>query len=619
MKRILLFVVAAFILLCKPINAAVVYVDLSDPVNYSLTNLTASYDDGILTLNLDNSGSQGVFTLEQIAEISDLGSLTFGYDQDGLAGNVIYKAGDGQEYHPYGTQKATVTIPGAGSPASTIGSGKFTITIAADTELPVKINNLYGIEKVDPIPEGWASLYPHTYLQDGVPENKVELAPALVQPNTTFQLIGPANGWGEASKNYVDLSDYDSLIVKLSFNPEDIGKECFFRYSYATAVDTHTTKAEIIVVPETSDYTFEIDLNDYAFVNDLDVKSYLGGLIFYTSTHFSVGVTAEDLVKGPVLIEYVALKINQDVPVTGVSLDIKSLDLKKMTTVTLPYTVSPETAYNKNVNFESDDESVVTVDAFGKLTPVDNGTAWITITTEDGEFTDVCEVTVVDVETIPEGWVSLYPHTYIQGGVPENKVELAPVLVQPSTTIQLIGNSNGWGDASVNYVDLSYCDSLIVKLSFNPADIGKECFFRYSYATAVDAHTNKAEIIVVPETLDYTFEIDLNDYAFVNDLDVKSYLGGLIFYTSTHFSVGVTAEDLVKGPVLIEYVALKEKEGELPPNAVINPSIDDPDAIINVYSITGTILRHQVKMSEAIESLPNGVYIFGTRKMVVVK
>jgi hypothetical protein len=370
MKRILLFVVAAFILLCKPINAAVVYVDLSDPVNYSLTNLTASYDDGILTLNLDNLGSQGVFTLEQIAEISDLGSLTFGYDQDGLAGNVIYKAGDGQEYHPYGTQKATVTIPGAGSPASTIGSGKFTITIAADTELPVKINNLYGIEKVDPIPEGWASLY---------------------------------------------------------------------------------------------------------------------------------------------------------------------------------------------------------------------------------------------------------PHTYIQGGVPKNKVELAPVLVQPSTTIQLIGNSNGWGDASVNYVDLSYCDSLIVKLSFNPADIGKECFFRYSYATAVDAHTNKAEIIVVPETLDYTFEIDLNDYAFVNDLDVKSYLGGLIFYTSTHFSVGVTAEDLVKGPVLIEYVALKEKEGELPPNAVINPSIDDPDAIINVYSITGTILRHQVKMSEAIESLPNGVYIFGTRKMVVVK
>jgi len=86
------------------------------------------------------------------------------------------------------------------------------------------------------------------------------------------------------------------------------------------------------------------------------------------------------------------------VAVTGVTLDKETLTL----TVggadgTLAATITPVNASNKNVSWTSSDESVATVDN-GIVTPVAAGTATITVTTEDGSFTDTCEVTV---ETAP--------------------------------------------------------------------------------------------------------------------------------------------------------------------------------------------------------------------------
>ena len=82
------------------------------------------------------------------------------------------------------------------------------------------------------------------------------------------------------------------------------------------------------------------------------------------------------------------------VSVTGVTLDQETLTLTAGgDTGTLTATVAPANATNKNVTWTSDDESIATV-ADGVVTPVIVGTADITVTTEDGEFTATCLVTV---------------------------------------------------------------------------------------------------------------------------------------------------------------------------------------------------------------------------------
>ena len=80
--------------------------------------------------------------------------------------------------------------------------------------------------------------------------------------------------------------------------------------------------------------------------------------------------------------------------VTGVSLNKDSLSLEPGGSEALTATVTPDNATNKNVTWSSSAEGVATVDADGKVTAVDAGTAVITVTTEDGNKTATCTVTV---------------------------------------------------------------------------------------------------------------------------------------------------------------------------------------------------------------------------------
>ena len=82
------------------------------------------------------------------------------------------------------------------------------------------------------------------------------------------------------------------------------------------------------------------------------------------------------------------------VDVTGVTLNKENLSLKTGESETLVATVSPDNATNKVVNWSSEDDTVATVDNNGKVTAVKEGTTTITVTTEDGSFTDACEVSV---------------------------------------------------------------------------------------------------------------------------------------------------------------------------------------------------------------------------------
>ena len=82
------------------------------------------------------------------------------------------------------------------------------------------------------------------------------------------------------------------------------------------------------------------------------------------------------------------------VPVTGIALDKQTASIGTGDgTLTLTPIFSPETATNKNVAWSSSDNSVATVKN-GVVTPLKKGAATITVTTEDGNFSASCVVTV---------------------------------------------------------------------------------------------------------------------------------------------------------------------------------------------------------------------------------
>lgn len=105
----------------------------------------------------------------------------------------------------------------------------------------------------------------------------------------------------------------------------------------------------------------------------------------------TVVVTAED---GGFRAECNVIINARPVPVTGVTLNEATLGLTVGETETLTATVTPEDATNNEITWTSSKPEVATVDEDGKVTAVAEGTATITVTTDDGDKTATCEVTV---------------------------------------------------------------------------------------------------------------------------------------------------------------------------------------------------------------------------------
>ena len=95
------------------------------------------------------------------------------------------------------------------------------------------------------------------------------------------------------------------------------------------------------------------------------------------------------------VLTYKATYYSPSYPVTGIKVSPDTLTLtKKDETAQLTAEVTPSSADNKRVTWQSSDEKVATVDENGKVTAVGNGTAEITVTTEDGKITASIMITV---------------------------------------------------------------------------------------------------------------------------------------------------------------------------------------------------------------------------------
>ena len=82
------------------------------------------------------------------------------------------------------------------------------------------------------------------------------------------------------------------------------------------------------------------------------------------------------------------------IKVTGVTVSPKTNNLEVDATRQLNATIEPSNATNKKVTYESDDETIAKVNASGLITAIGEGTATITVKTDDGNHTDTATVNV---------------------------------------------------------------------------------------------------------------------------------------------------------------------------------------------------------------------------------
>lgn len=131
------------------------------------------------------------------------------------------------------------------------------------------------------------------------------------------------------------------------------------------------------------------------------------------------------------------------VAVTGVALNKETTTIEAGQTETLVAIVAPDNAENKNISWSSSNSSVATVDQNGVVSALSAGTANITVTTEDGEFTATCVVTVTaPAEPIPVTAISLSDVTLAVGGTTTLTVNYTPADANTGKAITSWTSSN---------------------------------------------------------------------------------------------------------------------------------------------------------------------------------
>jgi hypothetical protein len=93
------------------------------------------------------------------------------------------------------------------------------------------------------------------------------------------------------------------------------------------------------------------------------------------------------------------------IPVASVSLNKSSISLAIEAAETLIAIIEPDDAYNKEITWTSSHPAIAAVDDQGKVTGISAGEAVITVTTQDGNHTATCTVTVTALVVCTHNWI----------------------------------------------------------------------------------------------------------------------------------------------------------------------------------------------------------------------
>ena len=134
-------------------------------------------------------------------------------------------------------------------------------------------------------------------------------------------------------------------------------------------------------------------------------------------------------------------------PVTGVTLNKTTATIAIDSTEQFTASVAPANANNRAVTWSSNNTSVATVSATGLVTAVSAGTASITVTTQEGEYTATCAVTVIQSVAVTGVRFDNSPTAVNVGANEQLRVSIAP---ENATNQNLTWSSNNTAVATVS-------------------------------------------------------------------------------------------------------------------------------------------------------------------------
>ena len=222
----------------------------------------------------------------------------------------------------------------------------------------------------------------------------------IISPNGGFELVNPDGN--NPTPNYVlsDLPESATLRLKSSSN--------YYKHDVNASNNQYIKTAS----SNTNSHIFiwailDAESRDGSTLKYLDEKSSKVTPVHYIQRNLDITVILNIYYQeGEFLFDF---EVDNDnwagttsghsykyVHVTGITVSPSTLALTAGGAhATLSATVAPDNATNKTVHWSSSDPAKATVDdATGEVTPLAAGTVTITATTEDGQKTATCEVTV---------------------------------------------------------------------------------------------------------------------------------------------------------------------------------------------------------------------------------
>jgi len=138
--------------------------------------------------------------------------------------------------------------------------------------------------------------------------------------------------------------------------------------------------------------------------------------------------------------------------ISGVSLNKNELALVEGSSEQLTVAITPSDAYNKSVTWNSKNPNIATVTNTGLVEAISPGTAIITVTTQEGERTATCYVTVTSPIVSVTG--VLLNESTLSLSKTETKTLIAIILPENASNKTVTWTSNNAAVASVNATGL---------------------------------------------------------------------------------------------------------------------------------------------------------------------
>lgn len=213
---------------------------------------------------------------------------------------------------------------------------------------------------------------------------------------TTKRFYGPSDGYtltGGSTNNYSKRNP--SLVADIW---GDWREEIIMPVNKGSATDqaylriytsTMPTDYRITTLMHDCQYRLSVAWQNVGYNQPTHASYYIGSVALATDES---GNTLNYLAPA-VPYTKVTYSAPEQVAVTGMTLEKKSIEVEKGKTETINAIITPENATRKAITWTSSDTNVATV-TNGVVKGISAGTAIITATTKDGNFTDTCEATV---------------------------------------------------------------------------------------------------------------------------------------------------------------------------------------------------------------------------------